>query len=309
MSPTPIRIGIVSPVHNRRELTLQCLRSLSRISTEGLEVYTFIADDGSTDGTSEAISREFPKVRVIRGDGDLWFSEGTNVAARAAIEKNVDYVLMMNDDQIFDPDFLVFMVETAEKHGRSIVGPLLMLWDMPHRLFQTSPRWETFSGGWRHWQRQTVATVPEKPWEVDLIVGNCVLIPAEAIRVGGLLNSRHFPNFGDVEYTPRLKKLGFRLIIDPRARVYCQPNYPPKRLVKMTLPEMFNALFVDLKHVQNLRRRFYGYWNGAPNRLLGVLGYAVFLVRFILRTTFENGGRIDGRERPISEMFANRVVE
>ena len=305
----PTKVGVVFPCHNRRELTRLCLRSLARINAEGLDVFTVVVDDGSTDGTSEAIAEEFPDVRLIRGDGDLWFTEGTNVAMRAALEEDPDYILMMNDDQVFDPDFLQYMIETAEKYPRSLVGPLLLLWDTPHKVFQTSARWDTLAGGWRHWQRQTVWTVPDKPWQVDLIVGNCVLVPVEAVREGGVMNSERYPNFGDAEYTPRFRKRGWKLLIDPRARVFCQPNNIPGRVVKMSFREKVNALVFDLKHIHNLRRRFYAYWDGAPSRLQGTLAFGVFLVRVALRMNAEATQGADHTEKPLSEIFAHRVVK
>jgi hypothetical protein len=77
------------------------------------------------------------------------------------------------------------------KHLRSNAGPapfslLLLLWDEPHRLFQVSPIWDTLYGGWRYWEDQTVWTVPDRPWSVDIIVGNCVLVPAAAFAECGL---------------------------------------------------------------------------------------------------------------------------
>jgi GT2 family glycosyltransferase len=304
----PIKIGVVFPCHNRRELTLKCLRSLSRINSDGLDVGTVVVDDGSTDGTSEAIAREFPDVKLIKGDGNLWFTEGTNVAMRAALEDDPDYILMMNDDQIFDADFLKYLVETAEKYPRSIVGPLLLLWDTPHMLFQTSPRWETLKGGWRHWQLQTVWTVPKAPWSVDIIVGNCLLVPVAAIREEGLMDAERYPNFGDGEYTPRLRKKGWKLLIDPRSRVFCQPNNIPGRVVSMTARQKIDALVFDLKHIHNLRRRFYAYWDGAPSKLQGTLAFGVFLARVALRMNAEATQGEGYTERPLAETFADRVV-
>jgi GT2 family glycosyltransferase len=305
-----IRVEVVFPVHNRRELTLLCLRSLARIDSENLDVHVVMVDDGSTDGTSEAVENEFPGVEIIKADGSLWFTEGTNVGVRAALKHNPEYVLMMNDDQIFDSKFLKFMVETAEKYPRSIVGSLLLLWDTPHKLFQVSPRWETLSGGWRHWAHQTIWTVPKKPWEVRIIVGNCLLVPAEAILDGGLMDSKRFPNFGDAEYTPRLRKKGWRLLIDPRARVFCQPNNIPAKIVKMSLKEKFNALFVNLGNVHNLRRRFYAYWAAAPTRFHGLAAFFVFHARLILRINPEATAWVEKQqEKPIAEMFAHTVVK
>ncbi len=305
MSSKRIRVEIVAPVHNRKAITLQCLRSLSRLNAPGLIAHVVIVDDGSTDGTGDAIRTEFPDVEVVEGSGDLWFTEGTNVGVRAALKHAPDFVLMINDDAVFDPDFLRFMVETAQKHPRSIVGSLLLLWDTPHKLFQTSPVWETWSGGWRHWNSQTVWTIPDKPWKVDLIVGNCVLVPTAAFQDAGLMDSRRYPNFGDAEFTPRLKRLGWQLLIDPRARIFCQPNTPPPRVRNMTLRKMFSSLILDLGNNHNLRRRLYGNLAGAPSKIQGLIAFGVFLVRAVMGNSPENQDR---PEAPLKETFASAVV-
>ncbi|MBA3693817.1 MAG: glycosyltransferase family 2 protein [Acidobacteria bacterium] len=301
------RVEIVAPVHNRREITLLCLRSLARLNTEELNIHIIIVDDGSTDRTGEAISREFSEVEVVPGDGNLWFTEGTNMGVRAALKYQPDYILMINDDAVFDADFLRYMVETAEKYPRSVVGSLLLLWDMPHKLFQVAPIWNTWKGGWQHWEQQTIWTIPTKPWEVDIIVGNCVLVPVEAIREQGLMNSKRYPNFGDAEYTPRLKRNNWRLLIDPRARVFCQPNTLSKRISNMSLKEKINALFLDLGHGQNLRRHFYHYIDSAPSRLQGFVGFIIFFIRAISRKLL--GVSKNESETDISLMFANAVIE
>ena len=296
-------------MHNRRDLTVLCLRSLSRIKKENLEVYTIIVDDGSTDGTDEAIEREFPDVEVIKADGNLWFTEGTNVGVRAALKHNPDYILMINDDQVFDSRFLEYMVETAEKYPRSVVGSLLLLWDVPHKLFQVAPKWDTWKGGWQLWEEQTIWTIPKKPWKVDVIVGNCVLVPVAAIRAEGLMNSKRYPNFGDAEYTPRLRKKKWQLLIEPRARVFCQPNTIPKRVSHMSLREKVDALFFDLGHSHNLRRHFYTYIDGAPTKLQGFAGFIIFFGRLGWEKVF-GGSPVKVKPEPdISRIFADAVVD
>jgi GT2 family glycosyltransferase len=309
MSHQKIKVCVVIPVHNRRDITLLCLRSLSRINRDGLDVHVIIVDDGSTDGTSEAIKKEFPEVEIIKGDGNLWFTEGTNVGVRAALKYEPKYILMMNDDQVFDKNFLKYMVETAEKHERSVVGALLLLWDMPHKVFQVAPVWKTWLGGWRHWRQQTVWSVPKKAWEVDLIVGNCVLVPTAAIKECGLMNSKKFPNFGDAEYTPRLKRKGWKLLIEPRSRVFIQPNTTPASFRKMSFREKINVLFFDLKHPQSVRRRFYAYWYGAPSRIKGLIAFFIFFFRVILGRNIEGRWALQQKERPIAEIFEKAQVE
>lgn len=304
-----IRVEIVAPVHNRKALTLLCLQSLLRINSNGLDVGIVIVDDGSTDGTSDSIREQFPDVDIVNGDGELWFTEGTNVGVRRALERDPKYILLMNDDQVFDEDFLVTLVETAERNPRSVVGSLLLLWDMPHKVFQIAPVWSTRHGGWRHWQSQTVWTVPEKPWKVDLIVGNCLLVPAEAMRECGLMNSKRYPNFGDAEYTPRLRKAGWKLIVDPRSRVFCQPNTSPGRIRNMGFAKLFNALFVDLKSFQSLRRRFYACVDTAPTKWQGFAAFVIFLARaatgYNAESDLWNRAQV---EEPLSKSFASAVL-
>jgi len=303
------RVEIVAPVHNRREITLQCLRSLARLADEKLEIHIVIVDDGSTDGTGEAIRKNFPDVELVEGDGNLWFTEGTNVGVRAALKHNPDYVLMINDDQVFDAKFLTCMVETAEKYPRSVIGSLLLLWDTPHKLFQVAPVWKTWKGGWQLWDNQTIWTIPKKPWKVDIIVGNCLLVPVEAIREAGLMDSKRYPNFGDAEYTPRLKKKGWRLLIEPRARVFCQPNAIPKRVTSMGLKEKVDALFINLKHTQNLRRRFFMHLDSAPTKLHGLSGFVIFFIKLGWQKATGKTSLPNERETDISILFADAVVK
>ncbi|HEX8265865.1 MAG TPA: glycosyltransferase family 2 protein [Pyrinomonadaceae bacterium] len=279
------KVEIVFPCHNRREITLQCLRSLARIDKTGLEVHIVVVDDGSTDGTSDAIRREFPEVEIFAGDGNLWFTAGTNRGIEAALKHKPDYVLCINDDEIFDSRFLRRMVDAAEANPRSVVGALLVLWDDMKTVFQVAPRWKTWQGGWRHYYRQTVHTVPDKAFEVGLIVGNCVLVPTEAIRECGLMDERNFVNFGDAEWTPRMRKRGWRLLLEPQARVFCQPNVPPKSLRNHSWRELYQTLWADRRKLQNLRVQFRSLWVGAPTKAHAVAAFTIHVGRLGLQST------------------------
>lgn len=306
--PGVVRIEIVTPVHNRRALTLGCLESIAGLSREGLDLHVVIVDDGSTDGTAEAIAAAHPEVEVIRGDGHLWFTEGTNVGVRRALERNPDFILMINDDQVFDAECVRHLVDTALAFPRSVVGSLLQLWDQPDRLFQTAPVWDTWRGGWRHWHHQSSTTVPDRPWTVDLIVGNCVLVPAAAFRECGLMDAKRFPNFGDAEFTPRLRKAGWRLVIDPRAVVRCLPNTPPASPRAMSWTTRLRTLLVDRGHPQNIRRRFSAFWHGAPTPLQGVVAFVMFFARWAVGRNIEGDWAVAQQEPPLRETFASRVL-
>jgi GT2 family glycosyltransferase len=303
------RVEIVTPVHNRRELTLQCLRSLSRIDRTGLDVHIIVVDDGSTDGTADAVREQFPEVEIVQGDGNLWYTAGTNLGIKTALKYNPGYVLCINDDSIFDEKSLREMVGCAERHPRSVIGALLLLWDTPHKIFQVSPQWKTWNGGWQLWQQQTVWTIPRKAWEVEMIVGNCVLYPAEVFGEVGLMNPNKSAQYGDAEFTTRIRKNNWRLLIEPRARVFCQPNYAPVKVLEMPIRKKIDLLLFNTKNSHNLIHQLRQSLNSAPSKSHGFAAFWIFYLRWLLRKFKGNQSVSKQAEKNLSEIFVNAQVK
>lgn len=279
------KVALVIPVYNRRETTLRGLRSLSRINRQCLEIRTFVIDDGSTDGTGDAVAKGFPEVEVIKGDGTWHYAAGTNRGIEAALEWEPDYIATMNDDACFHENFLQSLVKTSRNNQRSIVGSLLLLWDEPHKVFQVGQYWDTLSGGWVMLEDLTAFNVPQEPFEVECIVGNAVLFPVEAIRECGLLDEKRFPNgWGDAQYLVRMRKAGWSLLVDPKSYVWCEPNTYPKPLHRHNVKDGLKILFVDEKHPLNLKRQFIARWDSAPSKFKAVGAFGVYLLSLAAKT-------------------------
>jgi GT2 family glycosyltransferase len=121
------------------------------------------------------------------------------------------------------------------------------------------------------------------PWETDLIVGNCVLYPALAIRSVGLMDERTFPHaYSDVVYSAKMRARGWHLVIEPRAIAYCESSTePPLRTRKLSV--LLQALLTDRRRHTNLVQILRLLWRTAPNRALGVLAFGVHTTRCLLR--------------------------
>ena len=109
------RVAALIAAHNRRDLTLACLRSLDAQRVPGVTVDAFVLDDGSSDGTSEAIAEQFPEVTVLHGDGQLYWNGGMRRAFAAAIAGDYDHYLWLNDDVYLDDGALAVLLDTERR--------------------------------------------------------------------------------------------------------------------------------------------------------------------------------------------------
>lgn len=285
MAKKKLKVELVMPVYNRRETTLQALRSLFRINKNGLDIHIIVVDDASTDGTGEAIHEKFPEVQIVQGDGTLHYAAGTNRGISAALLRNPDFIVLMNDDAIYHDQFLARLLKTSEANPHSIIGALLLLWNEPHRVFQVDFKWKTTAGGWFLNDDLTAFDFPGQAFEVEGLAGNCVLLPVEAVRQCGLLDENKFPHgWGDIQYFTRIKKMGWRLLVEPKSFVWCEPNTNPKSLHQLPVREIFQILFINRRHPGNLQRQFIARWESAPSKIKAVFSYLVYLIQLITKS-------------------------
>lgn len=288
MTTRVLKTCAVMAVHNRRELTLRCLESIAASTRAGdgwqLDVSVVVVDDGSDDGTTDAIAQRFPEVQVVHGDGSLYYAAAMHLGQRAALDAEPDIVVSLNDDTVLDPDALVELVSVLEHRRGTVVGALLVPIDDPDGVMLVAPHWSTAYGGWRHswgWQR---AQLPTEPFRVESIVGNCVAVRATDLRDVGLISPSTDDHFhGDVGWTAAFARAGYDLVVAPRAVVRCEPSTSPTPLSSLGPVGALRALLLDQRHPANLRVAWRGRWRSAPSHRQAVAGFAVHVMRLFQR--------------------------
>jgi GT2 family glycosyltransferase len=240
-----------------------------------------MVDDGSTDGTLEAVAAEFPQIRAIRGDGSLFYAQGMNRAIEAALADKPRFLLLINDDSSFARDFLTELIDTAVSHPRSVVGALLLREDLPERVYQCDPRWDPSRGDCIWPEYRYGRNVPLQAWAVLTLAGNCVLVPRAAVETQGLMDAKRFPQYGDVEFMTRLRQAGWTLLVEPRAHVWVRPNTVAV-LSTLRPREVLRRLLID-KHspyyILHQTRRIFCL---APTRTAALCGLLVFWSRYCM---------------------------
>ena len=107
-------VAVLMTCHNRRETTLRCLRRLeAQQLPEGWGIRTYLVDDGSSDGTSEAVRASHPDVVVLPGSGELYWTGGMVTADRAAMASRPDHLLWLNDDVELTDGAITMLIDSA----------------------------------------------------------------------------------------------------------------------------------------------------------------------------------------------------
>ena len=205
---------------NGREDTLACLRSLQRVTYEGLSVV--LVDNKSRDGTVEAVGRAFPQVRVIALDENRGFAGGVNVGVRAALEEGAEHVLLLNNDATVEPGFLEPLVDAASEQRVGAACAQILHADPPHAIWYAGAPYDPRRGHQgRHdgyGEPRLAATVP--PFPTGRACGGAMLVPRGAVERVGALDESLFAYAEDVEWSLRAHAAGLSIVVVPASVVY-----------------------------------------------------------------------------------------
>lgn len=226
---TGIRIAAVMTVYNRKALTLECLDSLRTQQVPGGTLDVFVVDDGSTDGTYEAVTHHHPEVRLIRGDGSLYWTGGMRRALAEAMADDYDYYLWMNDDTtLADNGVVALLLQTEQQLRQRGDAPVILAGTTRHP--ETGEL--TYGGQVRLSRRRrlkwTQVRPGNEPQRCETMNGNIVLVPRAVVQRVGNIDPAYVQPMGDLDYGLRASAAGCEVWIAPGTLGLCA-SHPPRR--------------------------------------------------------------------------------
>ena len=214
------RVAIVVLTWNGRDDTLGCLASLRAVEHEPLEV--IVVDNGSSDGTAEAVREGFPEVALVRSDENLGFAGGNDLGIRHALARGADHVLVLNNDVEVEPGFVGPLVEEAER--RPDAGALcskILYFEPRDRIWFAGATFDPRRGYGRHVRYREADDPGEtEPWETDRACGAAMLVPRAVLDQVGDFDPELFFYAEDTDWSLRARAVGRRHWVVPRSRIY-----------------------------------------------------------------------------------------
>lgn len=242
-----MNLYIIIAVHNSRDITLTCLSLLSRQSYQKFKIV--IVDDGSTDGTAEALSNDYPEVKVIRGTGDWWWTKSMNEGIKYAMDQGASAVLMMNDDTYFDDDYIKTMVRISGENPGAVIGSLDVTREEPRRIFFSGVEkmtWWKAKGVNYHNTYELYDPSMTGLYKSVCLNGRGTLVPVEVFNTIGLLDEEKLPQYAsDFDFSLRADEAGIDTFIswDAVNYSYVQKTGSGKPFIKQKFGTYLKSFF------------------------------------------------------------------
>lgn len=224
-----MRLTVIIVSWNVRELIRQNLKALSQENIQGsLEV--IVVDNASTDGTTDIIREEFPKVHLVENHNNMGFAYACN---QASLQAGGQYLFFLNPDARVRPGAMAFMADHLDRHPEiAMLGPRL---STPDGAVQPSVRRDpnlaaqlliilklrrllSMSQSLRdyYWSEFDY----DSQQEVPQLMGAAMMVRRSDFEAVGRFDDKFFLWFEEVDLCIRLRLAGKKIVYFPSAAVY-----------------------------------------------------------------------------------------
>jgi GT2 family glycosyltransferase len=223
-------LSVIIVSYNTRQMTLDCLETLlgdlaADGELSGSEVW--VVDNGSEDGSVEAIRSRFAQVRVIANTNNRGFGAANNQALQ---EASGEFVLLLNSDAFPHSGAIRALIDRLRTEPvAAVVGPRLLNTDGTLQL-----SCYRFPGPWRAFCENLLLTAkwPDhrlvgdyRAWahdgdrEVEFVIGACLMARRLALAQVGFFDESYFLYAEEADLCRRLHTAGWKIVFTPAANV------------------------------------------------------------------------------------------
>jgi GT2 family glycosyltransferase len=216
----PPRVDVVVLAYNHQADTLECLASLSLLTYPNHRV--LVVDNGSSDGTADAIRARFPQVQVLHLEQNVGFQGGANFGLQSSLDAGTDYIFLLSNDTTVQPDILDELMKCADPADVGLLAPKIYYFSEPQRIWSVGGdchplTLEMTRKGDNQLDLGQWAQVQER----DFLVGCALLFKRSLLETIGLFDTGFYPAYyEDVDLCMRARQAQFRLLLVPSAKLW-----------------------------------------------------------------------------------------
>jgi GT2 family glycosyltransferase len=284
------KVAIIIPTFNRKAYLKKLLLQLAgQNNLLNIDLIPVVVIDGSTDGTSIMLQREFKEVAVLKGPGNWWWTKSVNEGIRYALPAfSPDALLLLNDDSQIGPEYTDSIVNALHLAGdRSIIGSLSITDRVPHRVSFSgikSINWYLLKKEIYHPGFEFLYKIPDKGLIPSYALnGRGTFLRTSLFKDLGYLNERVFPQYGsDDDLALRAWKKGYRVMISYTCKVIDRTVETSKgSALRGDKPSVFLKSFFSRHSVNYIPKQLsFFYFHGIK------LLMPYYFAKFILGTSF-----------------------
>lgn len=204
-------VHIVTLNWNNPSDTRRCLDSIDRLDYDNLRV--IVVDNGSGDDSLAALRADPRDFELIANPSNLGYAGGNNVAIRRALEQGADYVWLLNNDAVTEPDTLSRLVAAMQTRPDAGMASPVIRYSGAGTI--------EYAAGWFDPDRAAHAVTSDlgeaRDWLTRYpdrisLFGTALLLSRRLIETVGLLDEALFAYWEDTDLSIRANAAGLRNI-------------------------------------------------------------------------------------------------
>jgi len=240
------KVAIIILIYNGLRYLRPLFNSLNQQAKDGLSLEIIVVDNHSSDGSVKFIKDNFPEVTLIENRENLGFAAGNNLGLVYALKKNFDYLVLINQDIIVTPLWLVLLLKGLVGDRQSgLAQPLILSWPNKEKINSSGNILHYLGVGFSGNNGLNYERADNFPREINYASGAAMAVKREVLEKIGLFDETFFMYHEDTDLSLKAKFLGYKIILVPEAIVYHQYEFS-KSIKKFYFIER-NRLIILLK--------------------------------------------------------------
>ncbi len=194
-----------------------CLKSIRAADYPNFVIT--LVDNASTDGSIEWLENNYPDITIIKLKENLGITGGNNAGMRWCLENGCDWIMLLNNDTVVEPDFLTKLIAHASPN--LLIMPRIYFFDDKSRLNNHFGSFDYLRGVHKDIFYNKQDTVMSEAVQEGTMGNTCALLFSRHVpELIGLQDEQYFIYFDDTDFITRAVRHGYRVIYAPDSIIY-----------------------------------------------------------------------------------------